>query len=187
MKNKQNDAMANKIIQVAKKIVNENGIVDLTVSKILKELDITNRVFYNRFKNIDEVLAEVYKDIIIVIRKPIATEYDGKGDFFEYVLDIITKSLSISFDLKKKFNLYIFQNDTISQSNYEWYINRIKQLLAYARKNDLIKEFDDEEMSYTIWCACRGFNTDAIMRLDKEKGIAIFRNNFKYLLNGLKK
>ena len=51
------DAMSEKIIETAEKIATTDGASTLTVRRILKELGITNRVFYNRFRNIDEVLA----------------------------------------------------------------------------------------------------------------------------------
>ena len=93
----------------------------------------------------------------------------------------------LSYDLKMKFNLYIFGNDSLSESNYQWYISRIKQLIKYARDNDLVKDFDDDAMSYAIWCACRGFNADAVMRIEKEEAIKRFRHSFKFLLDGIKK
>ena len=187
MKKLINDEMSLKIIHTAEKIVTEDGIETLNVSKILRELNITNRVFYNRFNNIEDVLNEVYNNIILQIRETITPDYDGKQDFFEYVLDIITNSLMLSYDLKMKFNLYIFGNDSLSESNYQWYISRIKQLIKYARENDLVKDFDDDAMSYTIWCACRGFNADAVMRIGKEEAIKRFRHSFKFLLDGIKK
>jgi AcrR family transcriptional regulator len=60
--------MSLKIIEIAEKIVTEEGIDSLNVCKILRELNITNRVFYNRFNNIEDVLNEVYNNIILQIR-----------------------------------------------------------------------------------------------------------------------
>lgn len=181
------DQMACKIVDAAEKIINEKGIEYLTVSKILRELEITNRVFYNRFHNIQEVLIEIYKKILIQKRELISIVYDGKTDFFEYVTNLATSFLELAFDLQKRFNFFIFGSDIFTNENYEWYINKIKELIKIGRDNDLLKDFDDEAMSYYIWCSCRGINTDIVTRVEKEKAIEMFKSSFKYLLEGIKK
>ena len=50
------DEMSEKIIEVAEQLATTEGAGTLTVRKILQTMDITNRVFYNRFRNIEEVL-----------------------------------------------------------------------------------------------------------------------------------
>ena len=72
------DEMSEKIINVAEKIVTMSGTT-VTVRKILKELGITNRVFYNRFHNIDEVLKIVYTNTIERVRQSLEKDYDGKS------------------------------------------------------------------------------------------------------------
>ena len=59
-----NDDMSVKIVDAAEQIIIEHGIEYLNVSRILKLLSITNRVFYNRFNNIQEVLNEVYNRVV---------------------------------------------------------------------------------------------------------------------------
>ena len=52
---------------------------------------------------------------------------------------------------------------------------------------NLLKDFDADAMSYYIWCSCRGFNTDIVMRMTKEEAVEIFKKSFKFLLEGIKK
>ena len=180
------DEMSEKIINVAEKIVTMSGTT-VTVRKILKELGITNRVFYNRFHNIDEVLKIVYTNTIERVRQSLEKDYDGKSDFFEYITDVVVEILIASYDIKKKFNQYIFEADSLSQDNYAWYMDRIKLLFTEASKNGLIKDVDPEVMGYAIWCFCRGFNADAVSRMSKEEAINNFRYSFGILLEGIKK
>ena len=70
------DEMSNRIIEVAEDIATENGAQSVTVRKILQALGITNRVFYNRFRNIDEVLSMVYNGMIPRIRESFSAEID---------------------------------------------------------------------------------------------------------------
>jgi len=182
-----NDEMSETIIACAERLVLTSGASDLTVRKILKELNITNRVFYNRFHNIDDVLTIVYRNTILKIRESITPKYDMETDFFEHVKDVVVNSLVMSYETKMKFNQYVFENDSVSQSNYEWWIGEIKKLIEYAKRNKLIKEVDSDVMSYAIWCFCRGYNADAVGRgLPKDEAIKNFRYSFGILLDGMR-
>lgn len=181
------DEMSEKIIETAQSLVMENGSDNLNVRMILRKMNITNRVFYNRFHNMNEVLAIVYKNITATLRQSLEEELDPKKDFFEQVMDMIEKSLLMSYDNKMQFNYYIFENDSQSDSNYGWWTGKIKKLIEYAKSNKLIKDVDSEALSYSIWCFCRGYNADAVGRkLPKEEAVAKFRYSFNVLLEGLK-
>lgn len=181
------DETSEQIVQIAEKIATIYGSDKLTVRKILKELGVTNRVFYNRFHNVDEVLAIVYEKTIMKVRESLEKEYDGKQDFFEFVTDSVVNSLVMSYDIKRQFNQYVFESDSHTDRNYEWYTARIKKWFAYAKEKDLIKDVDSEALGYAIWCFCRGYNADAVNRLPKEEAIRQFRYSFGILLDGFKK
>ena len=180
------DETSQKIIAAAEKIATESG--EVTVRKILRELGVTNRVFYNRFHNVDEVLEIVYNNTISKIRESMAVEYDGEGDFFEYVTGVVVGTLLLSYDLKMKFNRYVFEYDSVTQSNHAWYMQRIKTLFAQGKEKGAIRaDVDEEALSYAIWCFCRGYNADAVERnLPKDEAVQKFRYSFSILLEGLK-
>ncbi|MBQ7346753.1 MAG: TetR/AcrR family transcriptional regulator [Clostridia bacterium] len=181
------DGMSDKIVETAEKIVTANGAHTLTVRMILQTLGITNRVFYNRFHNIDEVLNAIYRNTILKVRESIASVVSGEKDFFERVLDIVTKTLIISYDTRMQFTPYVFENDSISQSNFEWWKAEIKKLIDYAKEQKYIKDVDSDSLSYSIWCFCRGFNADAVGRkLPKDEAVKNFKYGFGFLLEGLK-
>lgn len=182
------DEMSDKIIEIAEKLVTLSGAGSLTVRRILQELKITNRVFYNRFHNVDEVLDVVYNKTAMEIRKSITEELDNGKDFFEHVMDVVVKSLLMSYDTKMQFNQYVFENDSLSESNYEWWTSQIKKLIDYAMEHDYIKQVDSEVLSYSLWCFCRGYNADAVGRkIPKEEAVAKFKYSFGFILEGLKK
>lgn len=182
------DEMSDKIIETAEKLVTLSGAGSLTVRRILQELKITNRVFYNRFHNVDEVLDVVYNKTAMEIRKSITEELDNGKDFFEHVMDVVVKSLLMSYDTKMQFNQYVFENDSLSESNYEWWTSQIKKLIDYAMEHDYIKQVDSEVLSYSLWCFCRGYNADAVGRkIPKEEAVAKFKYSFSFILEGLKK
>jgi AcrR family transcriptional regulator len=182
------DEMSDRIVETAKNLVTLQGVSNLTVRRILKELNITNRVFYNRFHNIEEVLDVVYKNTTLKMRESIADELDSSIDFFEHVMDVVVNSLIMSYDTKMQFNQYVFENDSLSQSNYEWWTGRIKSLIDYAMEHDYIKQVNSDVLSYSLWCFCRGYNADAVGRkIPKEEAVANFKYSFNFILEGLKK
>ncbi len=181
------DQMSDKIIETAELLVTHEGAEGLTVRRILQTLNITNRVFYNRFRNIGEVLEIVYRNTVMKVRESIMPPM-GDADFFEYVTDVVVNTLTISYDSKMRFNQYVFENDSLSQSNYHWWKGEIARLIDYAKSNGMIrKELDTEAMSYAIWCFIRGYNADAVGRaLPREEAVRNFRYSFGILLNGMK-
>lgn len=181
------DEMSQKIIDLAEDIVTTTGTHDLTVRKILNTLGITNRVFYNRFHNINEVLDIVYNRTSLKVRQTLIAEFDNKTDFFTYVVDVVANSLIISYDTKMQFNQQYFENDSLSQSNYGWWTSEIKKLIDYAISRGFIKDVDSDIMSYAIWCFCRGYNADAVGRnIPKDEAVKNFKYSFSILLDGLK-
>ena len=54
------DDMSERIIDIAEELATTGGARSVTVTSILKKLGTTNRVFYNRYHNVDEVLELIY-------------------------------------------------------------------------------------------------------------------------------
>ena len=181
------DEMSQKIINAVEEIAMEGGAATLTVTQILRKLDISNRVFYNRFPNIEEVLNIVYRNTIVKIHSALESPVDIMEDFFEYVKDVVSRSLLVSYEVKMKFNQYIFEEDSLGELNRAWWTDEIKKLIIFAKEHKLIKDVDEETLAYSIWCFCRGYNADAVARgLPKEKAVEDFKYSFSFLLEGLK-
>lgn len=181
------DEMSKIIIDTAEKIAIAEGAENLTVRKILQSLSITNRVFYNRFHNIDEVLNLVYEGMVIKIRESITSDFDPQADFFEQVLNIVANTLEMSYEIKMNFNYYVFKNDSASHRNYEWWKAEISRLIEFGKEGGYLKDVDTEVMSYSIWCFVRGYNVDALSRkLPRDVAVANFKYSFGILLDGMR-
>ncbi len=182
------DTMSEKILQTAERLVTSIGTHSVTVRKILTSLGITNRVFYNRFHNVNEVLEILYHNTVLKMRESISTKPEPGKDFFEHVTDVVASTLVMSYRIKMQFNQYVFENDSMSDGNYAWWQTEIKKLIHYAKEENLIKDVDPDIMAYSIWCFCRGYNADAVGRnLPLETAEKNFRYSFGFLLDGLKR
>ena len=176
------------IIRTAEEIATEKGADKVTVRSILVALGITNRVFYNRFHNIDEVLTIVYENTVLKIRKSLSSGFDPDGDFFSQVIDIVAKTLRLSYENKMRFNQYVFEYDSESDDNFKWWNSEIKKLIEYGKVKGHLKDVDTEIMSYAIWCFIRGYNADAIGRaIPMDEAERNFKYSFGVLLDGMKK
>ena len=182
------DEMSRAIIACAEGLATASGAQNVTVRKILQTLGITNRVFYNRFHNLEEVLDVVYENTVLKIRESIIAKFDPERDFFDQVIDIVTNTLIMSYENKMNFNTYVFESDSVSDRNYRWWQGEIRRLIEFGKARGLLKaELDADGMSYAIWCFIRGYNADALGRgLPREEAVARFRYSFRVLLDGMR-
>ena len=147
--------------------------------KILKRLGITNRVFYNRFHNIEEVFDIISERSVLKVRNSLKFHFKEELDFFEQIMDEVEKTLIISYETRMNFAHYVFENDSVTDRNYQWWIEEIKKILNYAIEKGYIKRVDTDMKSYAIWCFIRGFNADAIGRkLPLNEAIRRYRYGF---------
>ena len=181
------DEMSELIIETAEKIAMSEGAANVNVRAILRALGITNRVFYNRFHNIDEVLGIVYNNVSLKIRQSIIEKFDPEGDYFEQIINIVSNTIVMSYENKMNFYQYIFENDSVSGGNYRWWKGEIKKLIEFGKARGYLRDVDSDAMSYAVWCFIRGYNADALGRkLPREEALATFRYSFGILLDGMR-
>lgn len=181
------DEMSETIIETAANLAFESGAEAVNVRRILQELGITNRVFYNRFHNVEDVLKIVYERLTLQIRKSIVAQFDEEGDFFEQVITIVTNTLEMSYRVKMKMNDYIFNSDSVYGDNYAWWKNEIVKLIEFGKSKGYLKDLNSDIMSYAVWCFIRGYNADAVGReVPSDKAIGDFKYAFGILLDGMR-
>ena len=181
------DDVSEQIIDATEQLAIADGVHNINVRKVLKHLGITNRVFYNRFHNIEEVLGIVSERSVLQVRESLNFHFDDNIDFFEQIMAEVEKTLIVSYETRMNFAHYVFENDSVTDSNYQWWVEEIKKILIYAIDKGYIKKVDPEMTSYAIWCFVRGFNADAIGRkLPLEEALKRYRYGFKFIFDGLK-
>ena len=183
---KLQDEISTKIINTVTKMVYEGGAANINVQMVLKKLKITNRVFYNRFKNIDEVLLCVSQNLVHKMRQCMLRPYNEKENYHKYLVSLATDVLVKTYEIKKDFSDYMFNNDIVNESNKLWWIDHMIPALEYGVKNGFLKPMDIREMAYAVWCFCRCFNVDAIKsRLELNKALETFTMAFTFLIDGM--
>ncbi len=181
------DEISEEIVCAAEKLAKQDGARNVTVRKVLQALEVTNRVFYNRFKNMDEVLELVYQRAMLKMHESVVSAYDIRTDFFNYVMDVGVKVLLNTYDVKNQFSQYMFEFDSIKTANRIWWTEKIQQMIAVGKETGQLKDVDAEKLSYTVWCFFRGYNADAVYRnLSKEEAVANFKFGLNCLFDGLR-
>lgn len=181
------DSISDDIIEIAEALAIKHGARNVTVRKILNEMGVTNRVFYNRYHNLNEVLEIVYRRAVLKMRESIKSEYDITTDFYNYVMDVAVKVLVNTYDVKQEFSQYMFEFDSSSDSNRKWWTGQIVKIIDIAKKTGQIKDVDSEMLSYTVWAFFRGYNADAVNRkLSKEDAVKYFKFGLNCLIDGIK-
>ncbi len=181
------DSISEEIILLAERIATEDGTKDINVRRIIKELGVTNRVFYNRFRNIDEVLEIVYTRAAQGMHESFSSTKDINADFFGYVSDVCVNVLVNTYDIKNRFSQYMFEFDSYSASNFVWWKSKIEELIDFGKKTGRLKNVDSDMLSYSLWCFLRGFNADAVNRgLSKDEAIEKLTFGLNCLFEGIK-
>lgn len=182
------DEISDKIVDIAEAIAIKDGVKNISVRRILREMNVTNRVFYNRFHNLNEVLEIIYKRAVFKMHECIKSEFDLKTDFFNYAVDVSTKVLVSTYKVKNQFSQYMFEHDSYSDANRNWWTKKIKEIIETAKATGQIKNVDSDMLSYTIWCFFRGYNADAVNRgLSVEAAVESFEFGLGFFLDGLRK
>ena len=181
------DEVCEKILSTAEALALKHGAEKLTVRMILREMQVSNRVFYNRYKNVEEVLNIVYQRIAVKMRESILQKFDGTQDFFTQIIDIVANTLLLSYDTKQNLFRFVFDTDSLSQDNFLWWKEEIKKLIEFGKAKGLLRNLDSERLSYAVWCFIRGYNADALARkLNKEEAVQNFKYAFSVFLEGMK-
>lgn len=180
------DDISDQIVEIVARIAAEEGAHKVTVKKIITELCATNRVFYNRFANIDEVLRIVYRNAIVNMRENIKPEFHDRASFEQFCIDTAVDVLMQTYDVKMQFRRYIFEHDSLTEENRVWWYGKIKKYYQYALEQGFAKKVDADALCYAIWCFCRGYYADAVSRqLSREEAVRYFTFGFTCLLNGV--
>lgn len=182
------DELSREIIETARKLIKGKNIGKITVRDILKSMNLTNRVFYNRFHNIDEVLNILYGETVRRVRESLFIPFNEDEDFKEYVVNIGVRTLVFTYESRQNMSQYIFEADSVKNSNLDWWIHEISLLIQKGKQLGYLKqELDTEALSYSIWCFIRGFNADALTRsMPKEEAVRQFRLGFGCFMDGMR-
>ena len=180
------DALSEQIVQIVARLAAEEGAHKVTAKQVINELGMANRVFYNRFSNIDEVLRIVYARSVAQTREAVVPDFTDKQSFIRFCMDAAEHVMISTYEMKMCFSRYVFEHDSLTEENRLWWKQHIIRNYESAHQKGYVKTADTEALCYAIWCFCRGYYADIAAReLQKEEAVRLFRFGFRCLLDGI--
>ena len=180
------DALSEQIVQIVARLAAEEGAHKVTVTQVINALGMANRVFYNRFSNIDEVLRIVYRNAVQQMHENIEPEFHDKDSFLQFCTDVAVRVLMQTYDVKMQFRCYVFEHDSLTEENRLWWADKVKKYYSIALEQGYAEKVDIDALCYAIWCFCRGYYADSVSRqLSREEAVRYFTFGFTCLLHGV--
>ena len=181
------DETTKKIIAAATGIAQQEGIEQVSVKRILSEMGVSNRVFYNRFCNIDELIQILYNELVQEIRSCLKSVKEEGQCYYSYLLELAVAVVRKIYHNNLHFRRHLMSYRASNESNRNWWLSQIQQILQDGINRGLLKPMDTAAVSYGVWCFCLGFHKEAIGEaLDGEEAIAAFSQSFALLIEGMK-
>ena len=180
------DETSKTIIATAAQIARREGMEELTVKRVLTELKVSNRVFYNRFRNIDDVIQVLYEDLVQEIRSSLERVQQPAQSYPDYLLELAVAAVEKIYQNTLHFKQYLFSYQVANDTNRDWWLKKIQQLLRSGMEQGELKVNDPVKMSYGVWCFCLGFHRDAVgEELTEQEAMDAFREAFSCLIQGM--
>lgn len=182
------DETTKRIIETATAIAQQDGMEKLSVKRILEEMNVSNRVFYNRFRNIEDVIEVMYHEFVGNLRGRIELEKLAEDDhYYETLLELAVSVVRKMYHDDIHFRMRLLSYETSKASNRSWWLEQIEAILKDGVKRGLLKPMNEQAVSYGIWCFCLGYHKEALgQQVSEEEAIAGFIESFSFLIEGMK-
>ena len=92
MENRDSEERRNEFVEAAEKLFRENGIVDTTISSIVKEMDVAKGLFYYYFKSKDDVIdaiSDKYNEIFNEMMNASMDQQDYPSRLRQFVINTV--------------------------------------------------------------------------------------------------
>lgn len=176
------------IVKTAGIIAQREGLDQLSVKRILSEMKVSNRVFYNRFRNIEDLIEVMYHEFVGTLRGQINPQQLADTEhYYDKLLELAVGVVQKMYRNHIHFRLRLLSYETSKESNRNWWLEQIQKILEDGVSRGLLKPMNEQAVSYGVWCFCLGFHKDALGKnVSEEEAISAFRESFSYFIEGMK-
>jgi AcrR family transcriptional regulator len=166
-----------KILKAAEKVYKSSGLEKTTVTDICDAADISRKTFYQRFKNLDELLEVL---IEYISKKAVSQLYDGEKSensinllwkIFD-IYDEIVKSHPILHTVyRSKYSRWVDWNESGFADKFESVIRKkIEDIIKQGKKKgELREDIKEDNLSYLITLTLSNIHFVIIPSLTDEK------------------
>ncbi len=182
------DEITEKILSTAKEIAQTEGMEQLSVKRILAEMKVSNRVFYNRFCNIEDVIEILYERMVFSLRDILDPSLlTITESYYKTLVALAVRVVECLYQNNIHFRVRLLSYEASKDSNRNWWITQIQAILRDGISRGLLKPMDDLSAARGIWCFCLGFNKEALgQNISEEEALISFHASFSILIEGMK-
>ena len=175
------------ILDTALEMGMREGFDELSIRKIIKEMNYSTGIIYYHFKDKQEIIDAIEEKETEWLKNKIMEIIESDMDVFMEMEKVFHMSMRLAVEEPEKYNLIVLQKYSRRKPAKPGWILYLASRLKNAMDAGQIRKMDPEKMAFAIWSSFLGFNLmlSRYPDLTLEMAEEMFRIQFDIILKGV--
>ena len=175
------------ILDTALKMGMGEGFDELSIRKIIKEMNYSTGIIYYHFKDKQEIIDAIEEKETEWLKNKIMGIIQPEMDILLEMEKVFHMIMRLAVEEPEKYNLIVLQKYSRRKSAKPGWILYLASRLGKAMEEGRIRKMDPEKMAFSIWSSFLGFNLmlSRYPDLAPDEAEKMFRIQFDILLKGV--
>ena len=175
------------ILDTALEMGMKEGFDELSIRKIIKEMNYSTGIIYYHFKDKQEILDAIEEKETEWLKNKIMEIIQPDMDVFLEMEKVFHMIMRLAVEEPEKYNLIVLQKYSRRKPAKPGWILYLASRLGKAMEEGRIRKMDPEKMAFSIWSSFLGFNLmlSRYPDLAPDEAEKMFRIQFDILLKGV--
>lgn len=175
------------ILDTALEMGMKEGFDELSIRKIIKEMNYSTGIIYYHFKDKQEILDAIEEKETEWLKNKIMEIIQPDMDVFLEMEKVFHMIMRLAVEEPEKYNLIVLQKYSRRKPAKAGWILYLASRLGKAMEEGRIRKMDPEKMAFSIWSSFLGFNLmlSRYPDLAPDEAEKMFLIQFDILLKGV--
>lgn len=175
------------ILDTALEMGMREGFDELSIRKIIKEMNYSTGIIYYHFKDKQEIIDAIEEKETEWLKNKIMEIIQPDMDIFLEVEKVFHMIMRLAVEEPEKYNLIVLQKYSRRKPAKPGWILYLASRLGKAMEEGRIRKMDPGKMAFSIWSSFLGFNLmlSRYPDLAPDEAEKMFRIQFDILLKGV--
>jgi len=175
------------ILDTALKMGMGEGFDELSIRKIIKEMNYSTGIIYYHFKDKQEIIDAIEEKETEWLKNKIMGIIQPEMDILLEMEKVFHMIMRLAVEEPEKYNLIVLQKYSRRKSAKPGWILYLASRLEKVMEEGRIRKMDSEKMAFSIWSSFLGFNLmlSRYPDLAPDEAEKMFRIQFDILLKGV--
>lgn len=175
------------ILDTALEMGMREGFDELSIRKIIKEMNYSTGIIYYHFKDKQEIIDAIEEKETEWLKNRIMEIIQPDMDIFLEMEKVFHMIMRLAVEEPEKYNLIVLQKYSRKKPAKPGWILYLTSRLGKAMEEGRIRKMDTEKMAFSIWSSFLGFNLmlSRYPDLALDEAEKMFRIQFDILLKGV--